>query len=736
MLQQRRGLQKALPRGGRMASTERRKPHVLRFFRAGGFDQIRIDAGADIAALGALDQKLWVALACPTRGVEFDERTLDRIDTDHDGRIRAPEIIAAVEWALGLLRNPDDLVAGRASLPLSAINDTTPQGKTIVASARTVLGMLGRADAAEITLQDTLEIETAINRTDFNGDGIVPAEAASDAETRRAISEIIDCLGADPDRSGRPGVSQPKVDRFFAEAQAYARWREEGAADAAILPLGDATEDAASLIATLRVKFDDYYTRCRLAAFDPRAVEALDPPLPAYAALAAQTVNDHDPEIAALPIARIEAGRALPLAQGLNPAWSAMVARFNRIVVTPLVGERQALAEPDWQAITQRFAAHDAWLARKPETKLESLGAERIAALAKSDLAQRIGDLIQRDKALEPEMTAIAAVEKLVRLHRDLWTLLNNFVSFRDFYTRGRKALFQAGTLYLDGRSCDLCVKVEDETKHAQLATLSRIYLAYCHCSRRGDAQTMTIAAAFTAGDSDNLRIGRNGVFYDRKGDDWDATIVKIVEHPISIRQAFWLPYKQLARFISETIQKFAAARSRAPQTNMAQAVAQLQGPTQPAAPPPPPQAFDAARFAGVFAAIGLAIGAIGTAIASTVTGFLQLSWWQMPLAFAAIALIVSGPSMIIAALKLRSRNLGPILDACGWAVNARLRINIPFGTSLTSLAQLPERAERSLTDPYAEKRRPWGFYLVAGIAVLAVAALWWFGYIDRWLGR
>lgn len=142
----------------------------------------------------------------PDARVEFDERTLDLIDADKDGRIRAPEILAAVDWAVGLLRNSDDLVAGRTSLPLSAINDATPQGKAILASARTILSMLGRAEAAEISLQDTVEVETALNRTDFNGGGIVPAEAAADAETRRAMVEIIDCLGAENDRSGLCGA--------------------------------------------------------------------------------------------------------------------------------------------------------------------------------------------------------------------------------------------------------------------------------------------------------------------------------------------------------------------------------------------------------------------------------------------------------------------------------------------------------------------------------------------------
>jgi hypothetical protein len=228
--------------------------------------------------------------------------------------------------------------------------------------------------------------------------------------------------------------------------------------------------------------------------------------------------------------------------------------------------------------------------------------------------------------------------------------------------------------------------------------------------------------------------VGRNGVFYDRKGRDWDATVVKIVEHPISLRQAFWLPYKQLARLLGEQAQKFAAARAAAAQSGMTQSVQKIaERATKPQEPAAQQQAFDVARFAGIFAAIGLALGALATALASIVTGFLQLSWWQMPLAVAGLVLVVSGPSCIIAAIKLQGRNLGPILDASGWAVNTRLKINLPFGRTLTALAQLPERAERSLTDPYAEKRRPRGWYAVGILAVFAGIALWYWGF-DAWL--
>lgn len=712
-------------------------PHVWRFFRAGGFDHVRIESGADVAAIADLDQKLWVALACPTRGIGFDERTLDLIDADHDGRIRAPDIAAAATWTAGLLADHEGLAQGRDTQSLAAIDEKTDEGGEIKASAVTILRLLSKTAAAEISLQDAADVERIFNATPFNGDGVIPEDAAEDEETRAAIADIMRCLGSVPDRSGKPGVSQDIVDRFFAEAAAFAAWASE-----AVLPLGSATEAGAALTRELKPKLDDYFTRCRLAAFDPEGTAALNPPASVYDALTAQTIDPERPEIRALPLAHVGPEGALALGAGTNPAFAEALDRFHHDVATALIGAGDSLRESGWRAIQARLAPFEAWRRRQPDSAVATLGTERIRELLEPTVKTRIDALLARDKALETETNAIARVEKLLRFQRDLLTLLNNTVSFRDFYSRTGRALFQAGRLYLDGWSCDLCVTVDDDAKHAQLAALSRIYLAYCLCTRQagpdGAAARMTIAAAITAGDADNISVGRNGVFYDRKGRDWDATIIRIVEHPISLRQAFWLPYRQVARFIGDQAQKFAAARAASTQAQLAVATVRAQAGVLPAAAevaaPARPAAYDAARFAGVFAAVGLTLGAIGTAIASTVTGFLSLSWWQMPLAFLGILIVISGPSVVIAAMKLKSRNLGPILDACGWAVNTRLRINIPFGTALTALAKLPENTQRSLTDPFAERRHPWAIYLLLAAILTALIVAWWFKFFDFWI--
>jgi hypothetical protein len=705
--------------------------HRWRFFRAGGFDQVRLDTGADLAHLAELDQKLWVALSCPTQGVEFDAATLALVDTDADGHVRAPELIAAIDWAIARLRSPDVLVRAGALALADIRDDGEDQGK-LLAAARGILASLGKPEATHISVDDCTDIGRIFGGMPCNGDGVVAAQGLPEA-LQQAVATIIDRLGPVTDRGGEPGVDRATVERFFAEGGALQAWRLDPRSRVDGLPQELSAADAHATLQAVRAKVDDFFQRCRLAAFDPRAADLLNGSEDDFKRIGAQMLAGGDAgsqDVGSLPLAYVRAGASLPLAGALNPAWAAAVQDLKRQVIRTLLGDRTELSESEWRGLVARFSDFEAWLAERPETSLDQLDAEVLATLLAGDAQAQLLSRIDADEAAAEEAALIGDVERLVRYVRDLARLAHNFVAFTDFYTRRDKASFQAGTLYIDGRSSDLCVKVLDAGKHAALATLSGVYLAYCECRRAGEK--LTIAAAVTAGDSDQLMVGRNGVFYDRQGRDWDATIIQVIDHPISIRQAFWTPYKKVSRLIGEQVQKFAASKSQASADLTAQAVAKagdkVAAPAQ-AAAAPPPAPVDAARFAGIFAAVGLAIGAIGTALAAVVTGFLGLSAWQMPLALLGLMLLISGPSMAMAFFKLRKRNLGPILDANGWAVNTRARINIPFGAALTQLARLPEGAERTLSDPYAEKQSPWKLYLLlAAIAVGAVLVVHWMG--------
>ena len=336
-------------------------------------------------------------------------------------------------------------------------------------------------------------------------------------------------------------------------------------------------------------------------------------------------------------------------------------------------------------------------------------------------------------------------LEKLLLLSRDFCTLLRNFVSFQDFYSKRGQALlgrgadnevpwaiFQAGTLIIDQRACNLCLRVEDMAKHNAQAPESGMFLIYCQCTHHASGQKMQIVAAMTVGDIRNLKVGKNALFYDRQGRDWEAEVTKIIDNPISIGQAFWSPYRKLGEWVTGLITKSAAEKE---QKSFADLTAKLQTPPaagQTAQPAP----FDIAKFAGIFAAIGMAVGAIGTFLTSLLDQVVGMKAWAL-LVIPALLIVISGPSMILAWMKLRKRNLAPLLNANGWAINADAIVSVIFGNTLTEQAQFPML---KLQDPHAKikklsKGRKWAIAIAAillGIAA-AVVALWLMGVRVVW---
>ncbi|MDB5050642.1 MAG: hypothetical protein JWO30_3713 [Fibrobacteres bacterium] len=704
--------------------------HKWTFFRAGGFDQVKLESGADLMNLDKLDKKLWVALACPTSGLEIDSRTLDLIDSDKNGRIRPGELIEAIGFAAAQLKNPDDLLKGEPGLPLASIDDSNPVGKVLLSSARQILSNIGKPEALLLSVEDVSDRSRIFANTAFNGDGIITELSASTEPVRAVIREIIECIGCVPDLSGKPGILPEMIDAFFAEAKAFDAWYVKGDAEAtAVFPLGRlGTADAVSVITAIKPKVDDYFARCRLTAYDPRTEQVLNRKEEEYLALAANDLSITAAEVAGFPLSHVGPERPLPLMGPVNPAHAAALANLAVAAVKPILGTRDKITESEWHAVMAKVAPYRAWQEQKAGLKVEQLGEKRIREILESNLYAQLNDLVAKDKALESETASIEQVERLVRYYRDIALLCTNFVNFKDFYDGAEPSIFQCGTLYLDQRECRLCLRVEDPAKHAIMAGLAGAYLAYLDCTRKESNEKMQIVAAFTAGDSDNLMVGRNGIFYDRKGRDWDATIVKIVDNPISIRQAFWSPYKKFVRFLEEQVNKRAAAADAEAHDKLAATAATTVNADK--AKLAVPKKIDV----GTVAAIGVAAGAIGTFVTALIgylAGILKLGVFPTLAALAGVVFLISMPSVIMAYIKLRKRNLGPILDANGWAVNAKAKFNVPFGATLSSVAKLPPGSRRDSSDPYADKGFPWKRALVAFL-LLYVAYRWSGGSFDR----
>ena len=339
----------------------------------------------------------------------------------------------------------------------------------------------------------------------------------------------------------------------------------------------------------------------------------------------------------------------LPLSGRINPKYSEEIEKFALLCVKPLIGSSTVVTRSDWKKIKSSFAPYRSWAAAKPET----------SAAAKAQLVQE---------------------EKLLRYRRYLGEFLVNYVTMCRLYDKGKPAMFQMGILRIDGKEMSLCFHVENEAAHSALSGKSKCCVLYLKLTRPSEGGVRSICAVVTAGTIGGLYVGRNGVFYDYDGKDWDAVVTKVVEAQVSLLEAFWSPWRKLGESIASTVKKFLGEKQAAADAKLSTSVSK-------AASQKPSDSASAASFAGSIAAIGIGVGFIGAAAASLMAALSRMSPWQIGGSLIALILVVALPSMLLAYLNLRKRDLGAILNAGGWAVNRPMKLSMKRSRDFTKCA-------------------------------------------------
>ena len=712
-----------------MAIINKSKKYKWEFANIGGASRVKISTGEDIAHLDELDPKMWTVLSCPVKGLEICEKSLAYMDTDADGKIRVNDVIATSKWLSAVVKDLNVLTAGQDSISLGAIDQDNADGKKIYAAAKQILENLGK-EGDVISLADTKDVAAIFAKTRFNGDGIITEGSSDDADLKAVIAAAVAAMGGVADRSGAMGVNAEMIEGFYKALADYAAW-----CDAAVeAPFADKTDAAIAAYNALDAKVKDFFMRSKLAAFSPESVASLDVQTAGIQAISAENLTGKMDEIAAYPIARVTGKAEIDLSEPVNPAWAAQF----ELVKSVAFADKKVLTEADWAAVGAAFAAYTAWKGAKAGAAVEALGLETVKKFLAEDKKAALLELVAQDAALSEEAANIEMVDKFLHILRDFYRLLRNFVTLSDFYTKdkGVSAIFQSGRLIIDQRECRFCMQVADAAKHNASAAASGMFLVYCDCTTKSKPGKLAIVAAVTVGEIGDLVAGKNAIYYDNSGLEWDAVITKVVDNPISIAQSFWSPYRRMAKTVENLITKSAADKDA---KMMADATAKINAaPTavpaagadgKPAAAPP----FDIAKFAGIFAAIGMAVGALATAVTKIFGGLLSMPLWKTAVVIVAVLLLISGPAMVLAWLKLRRRNIAPLLNANGWAVNAASKISIPFGETLTDAAKFPKM---KLKDPFAKKGlAPWKKWTISLAALVVVAGgLWIFNLLD-WAG-
>ncbi|MFH1731742.1 MAG: hypothetical protein ABIF82_08840 [Planctomycetota bacterium] len=701
-------------------------PGLIKFDRFGRSYHLSIKNAENLELLLELDEAHWVATGAPVDGLKCDLAFLNLVDTDSNGRIMCSEMRDAVRWLLKQLRDRSGVAEGRQTLALDAINTDEDEGARVLESARKMLASLEKPDAAEITLDEVRQIKAKIESTPVSEGGVVLPDASDDDEVKKFIADVIDTVGGAPHPSGAQGVGQAQLGQFLADAKALLDWQAQavlpdGETRSDIMPFGADTSAAFALLSSLRGKIDQYFAQCDAVALEPRIAEQV---YPRDAEL--RSADFADPEVIDkmlehAPLAKPTAEHVLCFTEPINPRFAPQIEKLQAEVIKPVLGGSvKVLTEDQWEQVKAAFAAHEAWVNAKAGAAVEKLGGEAARKYLDERFARAVRSLIGTKSKTAFVLDNIRLAEKLILYQAWLLALANNFVSFPHLYDQNRRAMFETGTLIMDGRRFNLAVKVEDRAQHSATAKSSNMFVLYVEVVPAGEGRPKYEAAVpVTSGGKGNLCVGKRGVFEDVDRVLHDAKVVQIIENPISVTEALASPFQRLGGLVTSKIGGLTAeAEKKLDAAGTSTLAAVTAAPKEPAATAAP-AAASGPGAGNLLMGGSIAVAALGSAAAFITKTLAGLKWYTVIGGLVGAVLAVMVPISIVALMKLRRRDLSAILEGSGWAINARMRLTM-------SQARFFTRRPRYPVGAVGVYRPAWPLLVViVVVAVVLVVGLW-----------
>jgi hypothetical protein len=700
-------------------------PFVFQDYR--GLVQLRLETPEDLEHIRMLEPARWSSTSVPVDQLLCDPALLDYVDGDKNSRIRVHELVAAYDWLRLRLKNTQRIIDRTDTVHLDDLDTSLPEAAQLKRLARKRIKASGKESGpgTTISLADIRAFRDGYAKKFPNGDGVVTAAQIEDPDLSRLAAMVVEATGGDADLSGEAGVDEGKLDAFVALGRARLAWHAEGRLLAgektsAILPFGEDTAAAFALVDALAGKLDQFFAQCDLLGQGKAAEERL---LVTAESLAPLDVRD--PE--AIRGFLRDASLARPNSEGvlvfdgwLNPLFADDARRFAADVLPRALGASgpmKRLERAGWEKVRALFEPYRAFVGKKPTELPGGLDGEALAKLLDGPLHGRLRALVIEDRQASAELLALSDLEKLALLQRWILDLANNMVSFPALFAVGERCLFEVGTLVLDGREINLCVRVPDKAAHKPVAEGSNIFTVYVDLDRKEDGEwrRMEIAAGVTSGTRRGIAVNKRGVFYDRDGKEWDAKVTDIIVKPISIWEAAISPFVKIRDFMAERIEKLLGGRLDAMEKSMEQSADARVAGAAPAPPLTPPATHVHVGGAmpgsaqGLLVGGGIAFAAIGSTLAFALKTLTSTGPLHIIGVVAGIVGAIMSVSGLLGWLKLRKRDVSTLLEASGWAFNVRIYLRRNLSLRFTRVPPLPKGSvrKRQILPVFASAEQP-----------------------------
>jgi hypothetical protein len=344
---------------------------------------------------------------------------------------------------------------------------------------------------------------------------------------------------------------------------------------------------------------------------------------------------------------------------------------FTEIAIGPLLGlDVKKLDQTEWRKLREQFLPYRDWRALKPDGAVGKLSPEKMEQyVADPVFADGVKTLIEKSRQTAFILDNIREVERLILYQANVLLLVNSFVSFPNLYDPDQRALFEMGTLVMDGRHFTLAVKVLDRERHVESSTASNIFVMYLEVFGHNGERLYEVAIPVTSGDRGNIRLNKWGIFNHVNGQEYHARVVQIIENPISIFEAMIHPFVRVAQSFMRRLDQVSAKTEEKVLARVSTGNGKKKEDGTPAA---------------LLAGGGVAFAALGSSVAFIAQTFAKLNLKIIIGTVVAVILALVVPATISTYYKLSKRDLSPILEGSGWGVNARMKLTKKQASTFT----------------------------------------------------
>lgn len=680
---------------------------ALQMKKLGGGRQFVLRSAKDLQYIDKIDEALWGAVRVNIESLNGDRKFLTLIDCDKDGVLLPDEIVRSWHWVRDILIDHSILSENGDTLPIRTVNPESEEGKKIIEAAKRLTSENNSTRVDLPTVRNTL---TELASGPLKGDGIISEDAVNDPDTAELLRDIITCGGGMPNAADKSGVNAAALETFLNAAAGYLEWLD-GNSNSDNLPFGEETATNYAAMAKLRDKIDTYFTYCELVSLNQVNMLRFETNPENMPELDITKREDVAGFITGAPIAQPDPGTKLPLTSDrINPAWREAATHFADIFKVKI------LTPDKWLEIKNSFAPYEAYLSGKTGSEVEQLGSDKLRRYLERKEANQLTAIIAEDTELGSIMGMFESLEKLVLFRIWFFRFLNNYLSLAELFTPNQPSMIQAGSLIIDGYRLDMCIKITDHVQHKKMAENANIKIIYLQATRLCQPDPLKLAVAVTAGCSIKRHfIGKQALFIDDSGSQWDAKIIDVLDAPVTIKEIMFQPLGKIRDLIKARFDKFSAASLKNVDTQLAKGAV---------APPVTSQASGGMMLLGG----GIGIAAVGSSLALLIKTLQDPKVWNGLLIVLLLFLLITiTPIIITGIIRFRRRSLARFLEAAGWAVNPVIRLTLRTGRLFTHQPKRPMRelSEQELLDiKRREESKILEVILIAAIILITVVAV------------